>query len=345
MKPITKEKLKELFDENSKTIKALEDDKLKFIATQDKIRYLDFTDRFGTQKFKYRVYSVYDEVAKDFIRNNNLYKFYKGAVNEAIKKNPKESELKIRRYYLNMLDTTKIEKNLQMALSSEVESRFYTDINLQGLIEESATDGSEIHGVGLLFKLNRKYYIQPKYDKDIIIVLGKEKQYVEKFKDFPLEKKVTITDNEVLLEVIKKGYLDYTTVVRIKKEKHYTEEEISEAFDKLADKLKIYRYLILQKRYYIMEYQKGYQEYEKHYNKIKETVKNIGTMYEGYGNLYSPNSESMKTIYDELDAMVNILRGNDGVRLINETMERLIENENNNKWEISRNIRKIPSNI
>lgn len=320
MKPITKEKLKELFDENRKTLKAIENDKLNFIYATDKLRYLDFADKCGTQKFKNRVYSVYDEVAKDFIRNNNLYKFYKGAINEAIKKNPKESELTIRRYYLNMLDTTKIEKTLQMALSSEVECRFYSDINLQGLIEESATDGAEIHGVGLLFKLNRKYYIQPKYDNDIIIVLGKEKQYVEKFKDFPLEKKVTITDNEVLLEVMKKGYLDYTTVVNIKKEKHYTEEEISEAFDKLADKLKIYRYLILQKRYYIMGYEKGYLEYEKHYNKIKEAVTNIGTMYEGYGNLYSPNNESMQTIYDSLDAMVNILRGNEEVRLINKMM-------------------------
>lgn len=321
MKQITKEKLKELFDENRKTIKALEDDKLNFIDARDKIRYLEFTARFGTQKFKNRVYSVYDEVAKDIIRNNHLYKFYKGAVNEAIKKNPKESELTIRRYYLNMLDTTKIEKRLQMALSSEVECRFYSDINLQGLIEESATDGAEIHGAGLLFKLNRKYYIQPKYDNDIIIVLGREAQNVEQMKDFPLEKRARVTDNEVILEVKRKGESQYTTVVYIEKEKHYTEAEISEAFDKVTNTLEIYRYLKPQKRYYIMEYQKGYPEYEKYYNKIKETVKNIGQIYEGYGNIYNPNYESMQAIKNSLEEIDNILRGNDGVRLINEMMK------------------------
>lgn len=321
MKQIKKEKLKELFDENRKTIKALEDDKLRFIDARDRIRYLEFTDRFGTQKFKNRVYSVYDEVAKDFIRNTNLYKFYKGAVNEAIKKNPNESELKIRRYYLNMLDPAKIEKTLQMALSSEVECRFYSDINLQGLIEESATDGSEIHGVGLLFKLNRKYYIQPKYDNDIIIVLGREVGKQGQFTDFPLDKRVRVTDEEVILEVKRKGESKYTTVVYIEKEPHYTESEISQKFDKITDTLEIYRYLKPQKRYYIMEYQKGYPEYEKYYNKIKETVKNIGQIYEGYGNIYSPNYESMQTIKNSIEELDNILRGNEGVRLINEVMK------------------------
>lgn len=318
MKQITKEKLKEVVDANSKTIKGIKDDKLNHIYN---MRYLEFTDKFGTQKFKNRVYGVYDEIAKDIIRNNKLYRFYKGAVNKAIKKNPNESELKIRRYYLNKLDRAEIEATLLRALSSEVECRFYSDINLQGLIEESATEGVEIPDVGLLFKLNRKYYIQIRYDKDIIAELGKEAQATEFCSQKPLDTRVKATDDEIVLEIKGPEEPKYYPLVDIKKEKHYTEKEISEAFNKLPDKLEIYRYLIPRKQFYIMEYQKGYPEYEKHYNKIKEAVKNIGQMYEGFGSLYSPNFESMQTIKKSLEEIKNILRGNEGVRLINEVMK------------------------
>ena len=318
MKQITKEKLKEVVDANSKTIKGIKDDKLNHIYN---MRYLEFTDKFGTQKFKTRVYGVYDEIAKDIIRNNKLYRFYKGAVNKAVKNNPNESELKIRRYYLNKLDRAEIEATLQMALSSEVECRFYSDINLQGLIEESATEGVEIPDVGLLFKLNRRYYIQLRYDKDIIAELGKEAQATEYCSQKPLDTRAKATDDEIVLEIKGPEEPKYYPLVDIKKEKHYTEKEISEAFDKLTDKLEIYRYLKPQKRYYIMEYQKGYPEYEKHYNKIKEAVKNMGQMYEGFGSLYSPNFESMQIIKNSLEEIKNILRGNEGVRLINEVMK------------------------
>lgn len=321
MKQITKEKLKDLLEENRQTLKAIEDNKLNYIYAKDKLRYLEFADKCGTQKFKNRVYGVYDNVARDFIRNKELYRFYKQAVNEAISKNPNTSELEIRRYYLNMLDTKQINQRIQMALNFEIESKYYSYINLQGLIEESATDGAEIPGVGLLFKLNRKYYLQPKYDNDIIVVLGSEARNKELNSGFKLEKRAKATDNEVVLEIKRKDEPEYRTIVNIKKEKHYTEQEISEAFDKLTDKLEIYRYLKPQKRYYIMEYQKGYPEYEKYYNKIKEIVKNIGQIYEGYGNIYSPNYESMQTIKNTLEEIDNILRGNEGVRLINEVMK------------------------
>lgn len=287
MKEIPRNKLKEIKEENKLTFQNIKENSTAKLSLSCQHKCLDFAVSYGTKEFQNRLFKIYDSKVEELMNNKVLYKEYKKHIqlHETTK-----NRLDIREAILTQLDKTG-------RLKQGASANFYYQTDLRSIIKELATEYQIVQGVGLLFKMNRQYYLQLTQDPRYIITLGNDDYYKRSARGRKQEVISKLTHKEVRLMTRTEGTNEeYKTIVNIKKYKKVNYETLTKALEELAktnrEAERYYRTL----DYFKPLYEEDYTKYSRLFEELGDEVHGITNLYEFYENPYNNAYVKMKKI-------------------------------------------------
>lgn len=278
MKEIPRHKLNQIKEENKLTFQNIKENSTAKLSLSCQYKCLDFAISYGTKEFQNKLLKIYDNKVEYLMHDKVLYKEYKKQIQLL---ETSKNRLDIRESILKQLDNTG-------RLKQGASANFYYQTDLRGIIKELATEYQIIQGVGLLFKMNRQYYLQLTQDPRYIITLGNDEHYKSIARGRRQEVISKLTHKEVRLMTRTEGTNEeYKTIVNIKKYKKVNYDALTKALEELAktnrEAERYYRTL----DYFKPLYEEDYTKYSRLFEELGNEVHGITNLYEFYENPYN----------------------------------------------------------
>lgn len=308
MKEIPRNKLKEIKEENKLTFENIKENGTAKLSLSCQYKCLDFAISYGTKGFQNKLLKIYDNKVEYLMHDKVLYKEYKKQIQLL---ETSKNRLDIRESTLNQLDKTG-------RLKQGASANFYYQTDLRSIIKELATEYQIIQGVGLLFKMNRQYYLQPTQDPRYIITLGNDEHYKSIARGRKQEVISKVTHKEVRLMIRTAGTNEeYKTIVNIKKYKKVNYEVLTKALEGLAktNRLAERHYRTLD--YFKELYEEDYTKYSRLCAELGNEVQGITNLYEGFQNPYNNAYIKMKKIQELTEQIRQITQPTSTIEVIN----------------------------
>lgn len=308
MKEIPRNKLKEIKEENKLTFENIKENGTAKLSLSCQYKCLDFAISYGTKGFQNKLLKIYDNKVEYLMHDKVLYKEYKKQIQLL---ETSKNRLDIRESTLNQLDKTG-------RLKQGASANFYYQTDLRSIIKELATEYQIIQGVGLLFKMNRQYYLQPTQDPRYIITLGNDEHYKSIARGRKQEVISKVTHKEVRLMIRTEGTNEeYKIIVNIKKYKKVNYEVLTKALEGLAktNRLAERHYRTLD--YFKELYEEDYTKYSRLCAELGNEVQGITNLYEGFQNPYNNAYIKMKKIKELAEQIREITQPTSTIEVIN----------------------------
>lgn len=287
MKEIPRNKLKEIKEENKLTFENIKENGTAKLSRSCQYKCLDFAISYGTKEFQNKLLKIYDSKVEYLMHDKVLYKEYKKQIQLL---ETSKNRLDIRESTLNQLDKTG-------RLKQGASANFYYQTDLRSIIKELATEYQIIQGVGLLFKMNRQYYLQPTQDPRYIITLGNDEHYKSIARGRKQEVISKVTHKEVRLMIRTEGTNEeYKTIVNIKKYKKVNYEALTKILEELAKTNRLAERHFRTLDYFKEPYEEDYTKYSRLFEELGNEVQGITNLYECFENPYNNAYIKMKKI-------------------------------------------------